>query len=257
MTAQDSPRRALVTGAGARLGQAIAIELGAAGFEVAIHYRSSAAGAEETLRAVQAAGGRGWLCAGDLTDPEARAAICAAVEERWDGLELLVHNASSFYADPIEEVSPEGLREMFQVHCEAPFFITQRLLPLLRAARSLPASPSAAERALIVSICDVAAERPIKGYLPYTSSKAALLALTRGWAVELAPTVRALALSPALNTWPEDFPEGEKEYLLGRVPQGRVGVPVELARLVRFVATEGSYLNGVQIPLDGGFTLSY
>ncbi len=248
--------RALVTGAGQRVGRAIAVELARSGFEVAIHHRSSLRGAEATLAAVKAAGGTGWLVRGDLTRPDDVSGMVAQVSARWDSLDVLVHNASHFERKAFEEVSLEHLDTMWGVHVRGPFLLTQGLLPLLRAGGSA-AGRSPGEGGLVVSIGDIGAERSLADHAAYTLSKAALLALSRSLAVELAPTVRSVVVSPGQVAWPADYDDDTRARLARRIPMGRVGTPEDVARLVRFVALEAPYLNGVVLNVDGGLSARY
>lgn len=248
--------KAVVTGAGQRVGRAIAVELAKAGFEVALHYRGGRAGVEETLAACRAVGGDGWCVQADLVRTEDVRALAAAVRERWDSLDVLVHNASSFEAVPFEEVSVEHLDAMLGVHVRAPFLLTQGLLPLLRAGGSA-VGRSPGEGGLVVAIGDLGAERPLPGHAAYSVSKAGLRMLVRALAVELAPTVRAIGIQPGQVAWPPDYDEDKRARIARRIPMGRVGTPEDVARLVRFAALEAPYLNGALLDVDGGLGARY
>lgn len=249
-------RRAVVTGAGGRVGQATAVELARAGFTVALHHRSSAEGARETLARCREAGGDGWLVQADLGTVEGCAALVAAVTARWDGLEVLVNNASIFAPRPFAETDLAHWDAMLDVNLRAPFLVSQGLLPLLRAAQGADgAAPG--EAGLVVHLCDIGADRPVSGHTAYSVSKAGLVMLVKAMAVELAPAVRTVGISPGQVAWPEDYDDALRERLARRIPQGRVGTPEDVARLVRFVALEAPYLNGTIIPVDGGLACRY
>ena len=126
------------------------------------------------------------------------------------------------------------------------FMLTRELLPSLRAAGGL-----------IINICDIGAERPLPGYAHYAVSKAGLFALTRALAIDLAPEVRAVGISPGQVAWPPDMPTEEREALTQRVPLRRCGTPEDIARLARFLWREGGYINGAVIPVDGGLACPY
>lgn len=240
-------KTAFVTGAGRRVGQAIAVELAKHGFEVVIHYRSSREGAEETLRLCEAAGGSGWLVQGDLSSLDETMRMGREVAERCPSLDLLVHNASTFTPRTFEEITPADWDLMQNVHVRSPFFLTQLLLPCLRAA----------DDGLVVCMGDIGADRPVPGYAHYSVSKASLMMLMKCIAVELAPTVRAVAVSPGQVIWPEEYPEALREELRQRIPLKRVGTPEDVARLVRFLSLEGAYLNGINVDVDGGLAVQY
>lgn len=248
--------RAVVTGAGARVGRAIAVALAGAGFEVAIHHRSNRGGAEETLAACEAAGGGGWLVQGDLAKVEDVRAMLDAVRARWDTLDLLVNNASLFTPAPLEELSLAHWDTMLALHARAPMLLAQGLLPQLRAGGSA-ARREPGEGGLVVNIVDIGAERPIPNHLAYTVSKGALLALTKALAVELAPVVRCVGVSPGQVAWPPDYDEAKRDRIASRIPMGRVGTPEDVASLVRYLATDAPYLNGIVVPVDGGLANRY
>jgi pteridine reductase len=244
-------KTALVTGAGARVGQAIAIELAHAGFEVAIHYNHSEAGA---LRTLEACHGKGWLVKADLNDIDALSQMIQTVKQRWDHLDILVNNASLFEGVPFEQITMAQWDQMMNVHARAPFLLSQQLLPLLKACQTQE-KPN--QSALVVHLCDIGAERPLSGYAHYSVSKAALMMLVKAMAVELAPAVRTLGISPGQVIWPENYSEALRDQLKQRIPMKDVGTPEDVARLLRFIALEGTYLNGNIIAVDGGLQCRY
>ncbi|MBM4292667.1 MAG: SDR family oxidoreductase [Deltaproteobacteria bacterium] len=244
---------ALVTGAGGRVGRAIAVELAAAGARVVVHYARSEEGARETARLARAAGGEAVLAHADLATAAGCAAlaaltaeVCAEARAEGGGLSALVHNASRFAPAPLDALTPEAWAEMLQVNLTAPYLLTRALLPALRAARGL-----------VLTLCDISAERPLRGYAHYTASKAGLVGLTRALAVELAPDVRCLGVSPGQVAWPPDMPAEERERLARRIPLGRGGAPEDVARLARFLWREAPYMTGAVIPVDGGLSCRY
>lgn len=247
-------RTALVTGASYRVGRAIALELARTGFDVAVHYRASREGADQVVEACRALGAEAFAVQGDLEHAEQTLGLAEQVAERFPRLTLLVNNASIFIPRPFEETSLEELRRNMVVHVEAPFLLSQALLPNLRAAAQ--ADPEL-ESSLICHLCDIAADRPFKGYAAYSTSKAALVMLVKSMAVELAPAVRTVGVAPGHVAWPPDYDDATKERMLRRIPQGRVGTPDEAARLVRFLCLEGTYINGDIVRIDGGLSRRY
>jgi pteridine reductase len=253
MNPSIKPKRALVTGAGARVGQAIAIELARAGFEVAIHYRHSKDGALETLKQCQSQGqaqgqAQGFIVQADLNTMAGVEDLIKSIAEKWDSLDVLVHNASIFEGVPFEEISIDQWDEMMQLHMKTPFRLTQGLLPLLKACDN---------SALVVHMCDIGAERPVSGYTHYSVSKAGLVMLVKAMAVELAPKIRTMGISPGQVIWPENYSETLRNQLKQRIPMKDVGSPQDVATLVRFLAVEGKYLNGEIIAVDGGLQCRY
>lgn len=247
-------RRAVITGAGQRVGRAIAVELGRQGFELAVHYRSSEAGAQQTL---DEAGGRGFLVQADLATPEGCAGLCEAVSARWSSLQVLVNNASAFSPSNFEGTTAADWDAMQAIHSRAPFLLSRDLLPLLRAGPSAAHGAKPGEAGLVVHMVDIGAVRPVSGYAAYSASKAALLMLVRAMAVELAPAVRTVGISPGQVIWPDDYDDDLRARLARRIPMGRVGEPEDVARLLRFIALEAPYLNGCVVDVDGGLSCRY
>jgi len=239
----------VVTGGAIRVGRAVALELARSGFDVAVHYRSSAAEAEAVAAECRALGAGAFTVAGDLARPEAIEALAEAVASRWDGLDLLVNNASIFAPRPFAEITLDEWEAMQAINLRAPFLLSQALLPLLHRARDASG--------VVVHMCDIGAEHPVSGYAHYSVSKAGLVMLVKAMAVELAPSVRTVGISPGHVQWPEDFDEATRQALSRRVPMGRVGTPEDIARLVRFLTLEAPYVNGAIVPVDGGLGVRY
>lgn len=239
-------KAALVTGAGARVGRAIALELAKAGAYVWVHYHHSEVGALETLALIEAEGGHGRVIQADLSSRAEVDALAQHVLSASERLDVLVHNASRFEPVPFEALNDEAWDEMLEVNLTTPARLTRALLPALRAASGV-----------VINLCDIGAERPLSGYAHYSVSKAGLVMLTRALAVELAPEVRCVGLSPGQVAWPPNMPQLEREALTKRIPMKACGRPEDVARLARFVWREGQYLNGAVIPVDGGLSCRY
>jgi pteridine reductase len=237
---------ALVTGAARRLGAVIAHRLHAAGANVVIHYRgaeSEAMRLEAQLNAVRK--GSALRLKGDLLAPIAPQALIGAALERWNRLDLLVNNASMFYATAVGEIEAVQWDELIGANLRAPLFLAQTAAPHLAAARGS-----------IVNIADIHAERPLKGYLVYSVAKAGLAALTRGLALELAPAVRVNAVAPGAIAWPEDgqFDSAERERIVATTPLRRIGTPEDIAQAVHYLAT-APFVTGHLLAIDGGRSL--
>jgi pteridine reductase len=249
--------RALVTGAGIRIGRATAIELASRGFEVAVHYHRSSGPAEEVVAACRAAGGEAFAVSADLGTSDGVRSLVDAIRDRWDSLHVLVNNASIFEPVPFAEITPDAWDRMLFVNLGAPFALSQGLLPLLAAADASGLGAPEGQGGLVVHLCDIGADRPVSGYAHYSVSKAGLVMLVKAMAVELAPRVRTVGVSPGQVVWPEWYDEELREKLRKRIPMARAGEAEDVARLIRFLATEAHYLNGVVIPVDGGLACRY
>ncbi len=249
--------RALVTGAAKRVGRAIALELARTGFDVAVHYRSSRAEADSVVSLAVAEGSDAWAVQADLASVEGCRSLIATVCARWDTLHLLVNNASIFHPVPFEDIDLAEWDRMMGVNLRAPLLLSQGLLPCLRAADGAALGAPDGQHGVVVHLCDIGAKRPVRRHAHYSVSKAGLLMLVRAMAVDLAPEVRTVGVSPGQVAWPESYDETKRERLAARIPMGRAGNPDDIATLVRFLATEGHYLNGLTVPVDGGLSVRY
>jgi pteridine reductase len=235
---------AFITGAGIRVGRAVAEALGRAGYDLALHANRSVDALDAQAEELRALGRRVTVYAADLSRPEAVDALGARVRADHPTLDVLVHNAGIIEPRPFEHTSRAEFQRMLGVNLEAPFFLTQALLPSLRAGTS----------PLVVHLTDIGGERPVSGFAHYAVSKAGLIMLTRALAVELAPHVRVNGISPGVVAFPESTPPAEREAILGRVPLGREGSVEDVARAVLFLAREAPYITGQVLAVDGGWS---
>lgn len=220
---------ALVTGAGIRVGEAIARGLARAGFTVAAHYRTHAP--------------RGFAAAfpADLASPDGPARLAAAFRGRFARLDLLVNSASAFEELPLAEIDAAAFDAQMDVNARAPLLLSRALAPLL--ARS---------RGAIVNVADVGGGLvPWKGFAAYAASKAALVRITECLALELAPRVRVNAVAPGTVLWPESYPASRRRELTRRIPLGRPGAPEDVAGAVLYLAL-APFVTGAVLPVDGG-----
>jgi len=233
-------KRALVTGAGIRVGAAIATELGRRGMRVALHYHSSADGAQETAVAIEKAGGEAALFRADLSDPSAAAALARRVVDDFGGLEVLVPSAANFEAVALEAIDDGHWERALALNLRAPFELARAASSALRAGEGA-----------IVFITGFGTVVPYTGYLPYLASKGGLLQVMRTLALELAPKVRVNAVAPGTVLPPEDMSEEATEALVSKAPLARVGAASDVAEAVAYLAS-APYVTGQQILVDGG-----
>lgn len=236
-------RVVLITGGARRVGAEIARTLHAAGANVMIHYRSSAAAALaladefNRLRTHSAA-----IFAVHLLSPEAPDKLIAATLLEFGRLDILVNNASSFYPTPVGQITGLQWDDLMGTNLKAPLFLSQAAAPSLRA-----------QQGLIINMVDIHASRPLKAHPVYCAAKAGLAMLTRSLARELGPEIRVNGIAPGPVLWPEgDMDEALKREIIGKTALKRQGTPQDIARTALFLAKDAPYLTGQIIAVDGG-----
>ncbi len=233
---------ALVTGAGRRVGRAIALALADRGASIAVHYRSSRAEAEELVEEIAHRGPRAQACYADLESVTQIDAMVAAVIEKFGAIDVLVNSASVFYRKPLDQITERDWDANLNTNLKAPFFLS-------RAAGLAMRGRGAGK---IVNIGDWAGIRPYNNYLPYTVSKTGILGLTRALAKALAPEVQVncVALGPVLA--PPDYGPDEIARLVGGTLTRKMGSPEDVARAVLFFCEGTDFATGATLVLDGG-----
>ncbi len=233
-------RVALVTGAGTRVGRAIAFGLGKAGMRVAVHYARSERGAREVAEEIIAAGGDAHTLPGDLTDPATPPRLVEHTAKLFGRLDVLVNSAAVMLRTPVGEVLVEDWDAMFALNLRAPFFLCQA------AARMM------GERGgVIVNIADLAAFETWRGYIPHAITKAGIVQMTRGLAHALAPKIRVNAIAPGPVLLPEGWTQEQADKLISTTPLGRLGSPEDVAQAVMYLI-RAEYVTGETIIVDGG-----
>ncbi len=220
-------RAAVVTGGARRIGAAIARRLALAGYSVVVTYRDSRAEAEALAARI---GGK--ACFLDLEGPRGVSRLARVIEKAYGRLDLLVHNAAVFPRTPLGSVSDADWDRVFAVNTRGPFLLTQRLLPLLGAARAGGA---------VVFVGDAGAPRLWPAYLPYCLSKLALETQARAWRKVLSPRIRVGIVRPGLALIPPGFPEEAWERLRARGGRPGLDSPAKVAGAVLRLARSARY----------------
>lgn len=237
-------RRALVTGAGHRLGRAIALALAGAGADLVVHYRRSDEGARETADAARRLGRDAALRRADLARPEEIAELFEGLAGEPAGLGVLVNSAASFESAPFEAIDAAAWDAVLGVNLRAPFLCIRHAAPLLRAG----SGPG-----VVVNVADLSGLTPWRGFAHHSVSKAGLIHLTRAAAKELGPEIRVNAVVPGpILPPPGEDPDGDAWRSRGdRLPLRRTGDPADVGGAVVFLATN-PYVTGECITVDGG-----
>jgi NAD(P)-dependent dehydrogenase (short-subunit alcohol dehydrogenase family) len=233
-------RVALVTGGAHRVGKAIALALGRAGANIALHYHRSAQLADATLAELRALGVEATAIAGDLAVVAEIERVVDTAIARWGQLDVLVNSAGIWGRTPIGAVSAAHGDDLLDINLRGAFFAAQRAAPALRARQGA-----------IVNIADAGALRPWRNHTPYLVSKGGLLTLTEALAKDLAPEVRVNAVAPGPVLLPDNWTAEQAERATRSVLLRRLGRAEDVAQAVVFLAS-ADYITGVILPVDGG-----
>ena len=244
MTQLLQGRVVLVTGAARRVGAAIARRLHQAGANLMVHYHHSEREAQvlrDELNALR--GDSVALIQADLTNISGLVEMIRNTVARFERLDVLVNNASTFHATPLGEIGESDWDSLVGTNVKAPLFLSQAAAPHLRKSQGC-----------IINITDIHAERPLKNYAVYSLAKAALAGLTLSLARELGPEIRVNAVAPGPILWPEDdsFNELARQRVISHTLLKRAGDPLDVANAVYFLAAEAPYVTGQIIAVDGG-----
>lgn len=229
-----------MTGGAVRVGRAITLALADAGFDVVVGYHGSGHAAREVVREVEGRGRRALAVRADLATSAGATVLAEAATNAWARLDLLVNNASTFFATPFDQVGEEEWDQVMAVNLKAPFLLIQATAGAL-----------AATRGSVVNIVDLSALRPWARYPHHSVSKAALAHLTRVAARALAPRVRVNAIAPGSVLPEEDATPEAIAAAAERTPLGRWGSPEDVARTVLFL-DRSPFMTGEVVVVDGG-----
>ena len=238
-------RTALVTGAGVRVGRAIALALGGAGADVAVHYNASAGPAGETASAVRALGRRASTLGADLSDPAACAGLVREAIASLGSLDLLVHSAGNFHRAALFDTDAALWDDAMNVNARAAMLLAREAAPMLRERKGR-----------VVLVTDLLAVQPVRHYLAHCVSKSAEEGLVRALAVEFAPEVSVNGVAPGTVLVPEGTTREQEERWARKTPLRRNGDPSDVAQAVLFLCTGPAFVTGQILRVDGGKSLT-
>jgi NAD(P)-dependent dehydrogenase (short-subunit alcohol dehydrogenase family) len=236
----------LVTGAARRLGRAMALDLAAHGFDVAVHYRASRDDALATVAELQARGARAQAFQADLADEAACRALVPAVVARFERLDAVVNSASTFEHDDVASFSAASMETHWRANTAPAILLAQALHTQLERGTTT---------GCVVNLLDQKLWNPNPDYFSYTLSKAALQAATVMLAQALAPRVRVCGVAPGVTLLSGPMSAGEFAAAHRMTPLARSSTPDDIARAVRFMI-ESPAITGTTLLVDGGQHLS-
>ena len=245
---------ALVTGAGGRLGAAMAEALGADGHAVAVHYASSDDGAAATVDRIRAAGGRAVAIQADLLDLDAAEALVPrAAEALGAPLTVLVNNASIFEYDTLDSATRDSWDRHLVSNLQAPFLLMQAFA---RQAPDATSDPEPLARANVVNLIDQRVRKPTPEFMTYTLAKSALWTLTRTGAQALAPRIRVNAIGPGPTLRGARQSASHFARQRGATILERGADPAGIVAALRYLLTAPA-VTGQLICVDGGQHLAW
>jgi pteridine reductase len=233
----------LITGAARRVGAVIARSLHAAGYDLALHCRSSRAALDALMAELDGRrAGSTLALQADLADAERLPGLIDCAAARFGRLDALVNNASIFHATPVGGITAAQCDAFFAINARAPLLLAQAAAPHLKTTRGS-----------IVNITDIYAERPLPQHAAYGLSKAALRMATLALAQELGPEVRVNAVAPGNVLWSENPIKAETmQTLIEQTALQRQGTPEDIAGAVLWLIRDAAYVTGQTIRVDGG-----
>ncbi len=231
---------ALVTGGGRRVGRAIVEALAGRGARVAIHYNSSSAAAEELGARLDGAA----TFQANLRDAMAAEELPQRVMAELGRLDIVVNSASVMLRQELGSVTPDDWDLVHNINLRAYFFVAQGAADALKAARGT-----------LINISDLSAIEAWPAYIPHSSSKAGVDAITKGLARALAPDVRVNAIAPGAVLLPDDWGQKEADEIIRTTPLRRLGSPADVVRAVEYLI-DADYTTGTTLVVDGGRLLA-
>jgi pteridine reductase len=232
---------AIVTGAGVRLGKAMALAMAQQGARLVVHYHRSARPAGEVVREIEALGSEAIAVQGDLSQPRLAPSLVERAVARFGQVDVLVNSASIFEPGRWDDTSEESWDRHFDINLKSPFFLTQAFARQVGRER----------RGHIVNMVDWRALHPGVGHVAYTLTKAALVALTKSLAQALAPNIQVNGIAPGMILPP---PGKGPEYLerwAPDIPLQRTGTADEIAKALLYLL-DSDFVTGELLYVTGG-----
>lgn len=246
-TSKLAGRTALITGAAKRLGAATARALHAEGMNLLLHYNRSEAEAEALAAELnKARPDSAAIAQADLANTQGLESLVKAALQ-WNGLDVLINNASSFRPTPIGQIGEDDWDDLMGSNLKAPLFLAQAAAPHLKK-----------NQGCIVNMIDIHAYRPLREHTVYCAAKAGLVMLTLSLAKELGPEVRVNGVAPGPVLWPEaPMDAATKKSILEATALKRKGSPEDISGAILYLVRDAEYVTGQILAVDGGRSIGW
>jgi acetoacetyl-CoA reductase len=236
---------ALVTGSARGIGRAIAIELADRGATVAVNYRSSFAEAEELAADIRDLGAQSLLIKGDVSSKEDSKRVLEAVLDNFKQVDILVNNAGITRDRTLRKMSDEEWTDVLNTNLNGTFFCTRAVLPSMIQRKF----------GRIVNIASFVGQIGSAGQANYAASKGAIISFTKTVAIEMAQyNITANVICPGYTATEHvtGMPARAMQEIVARIPLKRLAEPKEIAKAAAFLVTDGGYITGHQLNINGG-----
>jgi NAD(P)-dependent dehydrogenase (short-subunit alcohol dehydrogenase family) len=236
----------LITGAAQRVGRAVAVELARHGADIAFSYYADEEPWCEAKAEIEACGTRAHVRRADVTRADDIAALVTGTRQALGHIDVLINNASVWLRKPALQITEAEWDTEMDVNVKGPFLMSQAVAPLMQAQG----------HGVIINITDLSAFQTWEGYAHHSAAKAALVALTRVLALELAPAIRVNAVAPGTVLLPDNADEAaaKRQWAVDKSAMKRIGSPADVARTVVYLIEEDFATGGVYF-VDGGRAL--
>ena len=220
----------------------LARKMHAAGYGVILHYHESESEAEALrIKLNEQRQDSAWKIKANFQSNDETENLIHQTVALTGRLDVLVNNASSFYATPVETAKLQQWDDITGANLRAPFFLSLAARDVLKKTQGC-----------VINIVDIYAKSALSDFSIYSISKSGLSGLTHALAKELAPEVRVNGISPGVILWPEESDESYQQQLLQQIPLNRSGEPLDIANAVLFLVENATYITGQIISVDGG-----